>query len=93
MKNTANKHKGKVTKKAKKTPVPKRKKGDDALKEYVGYNDPPAQAERINEDLKENKHHHTEPERPKEFSREDLPERTDDDFIPESTRDRGEAEK
>lgn len=64
-------------------------------KEYVGYNEPPVEAERIEEDLKENQQKNVDVENKAaspEFDKADLPERIDDDLGPELTDDRGKAE-
>lgn len=66
----------------------------DTQTDYVGYNVPPAEAERIQQDLEENRKESTNEESPSpDFSKEDIPERTDGDPAAESTDDRGLAEK
>lgn len=66
----------------------------DTQAEYVGYNEPPAEAERIQQELEEGrKESEEEKSSSADFSKEDIPERTDDDASAESTDDRGLAEK
>ena len=78
---------------SRKPPVPKAREHDTQT-DYVGYNDPPAEAERIQDDLHTETKTDTKDTGTKDtpsagFSKEDLPERIDDDRGPESIDDDG----